>query len=199
MVTGWPFLFLTHTVKGVVMLRKIKTIKNLQFKTFFLGIVLALILIGNSSIALAQCSIEITQDNPYVERIKVSGQESVAINLKLEANWEAGDPEPFLRIKYETIASEKIEFSDDLDWFSHLIPPFQMTGSPLVSFVLIDNGTGEEARAWVCLDPCEGNFDNDEDVDGDDAFTFKSHFGRNLYQDPCTVDNPCNGDFFPVC
>ena len=42
---------------------------------------------------------------------------------------------------------------------------------------------------------CEGNFDGDEDVDGDDAFTFKDDFGRSLFQIPCESGNPCSGDF----
>ena len=42
---------------------------------------------------------------------------------------------------------------------------------------------------------CEGNFDGDEDVDGDDAFTFKEDFGRSPFQIPCESGNPCSGDF----
>lgn len=44
---------------------------------------------------------------------------------------------------------------------------------------------------------CEGNFncDIDTDVDGSDAFTFKSSFGRSPILNPCTRDSPCHGDF----
>lgn len=42
---------------------------------------------------------------------------------------------------------------------------------------------------------CEGNFNNDEDVDGTDAFDFKVDFGRSLILNPCETGNPCNGDF----
>jgi hypothetical protein len=42
---------------------------------------------------------------------------------------------------------------------------------------------------------CEGNFDNDQDQDGTDSFTFKADFGRNPFNRPCTAANQCNGDF----
>ena len=46
---------------------------------------------------------------------------------------------------------------------------------------------------YIC--DCEGNFDTDSDVDGTDAQTFKTDFGRGGMQDPCDSANPCNGDF----
>ena len=39
-------------------------------------------------------------------------------------------------------------------------------------------------------DFCEGNFDYDDDVDGTDAFTFKTDFGRSLLKNPCPPDGP---------
>jgi hypothetical protein len=43
---------------------------------------------------------------------------------------------------------------------------------------------------------CEGNFDNDEDVDGSDAILFKADFGRSAFLNPCYhTDDICNGDF----
>jgi hypothetical protein len=39
-------------------------------------------------------------------------------------------------------------------------------------------------------DFCEGNFDYDDDVDGSDAFTFKTDFGRSLLKNPCPPDGP---------
>jgi hypothetical protein len=42
---------------------------------------------------------------------------------------------------------------------------------------------------------CEGNFDGDLDVDGSDASTFKTDFGRSKISNPCTNAFPCNGDF----
>jgi hypothetical protein len=39
-------------------------------------------------------------------------------------------------------------------------------------------------------DFCEGNFDYDHDVDGTDAFTFKTDFGRSLLKNPCPPDGP---------
>jgi len=37
---------------------------------------------------------------------------------------------------------------------------------------------------------CKGNFDYDQDVDGADAFVFKSHFGRSAFKNPCQLDGP---------
>lgn len=42
---------------------------------------------------------------------------------------------------------------------------------------------------------CEGNFTCDADVDGSDASTFKTDFGRSKILNSCTNANPCNGDF----
>ena len=37
---------------------------------------------------------------------------------------------------------------------------------------------------------CKGNFDFDDDVDGSDAHTFKQHFGRSVFKNPCPPDGP---------
>lgn len=37
---------------------------------------------------------------------------------------------------------------------------------------------------------CRGLADYDYDVDGSDASTFKSHFGRSIFQSPCPPDGP---------
>ena len=42
----------------------------------------------------------------------------------------------------------------------------------------------------VAQDFCEGNFNYDYDVDGSDAFTFKTDFGRSLIKNPCPPDGP---------
>jgi hypothetical protein len=42
---------------------------------------------------------------------------------------------------------------------------------------------------------CEGNFDCDQDVDSLDVTNLLIHFGRNIYNNPCTSGKPCNGDF----
>ena len=49
--------------------------------------------------------------------------------------------------------------------------------------------------AWAVRDSdvphlCKGNFDFDDDVDGSDAHTFKLHFGRSLFKNPCPPDGP---------
>ena len=45
------------------------------------------------------------------------------------------------------------------------------------------------------LEACEGDFDNDSDVDSQDVSAFLADFGRSLWQNPCTDQTPCNGDF----
>ncbi len=44
---------------------------------------------------------------------------------------------------------------------------------------------------------CEGNFNCDEDcgVDSLDVALFIADTGRNTFNNPCTIENPCNGDF----
>jgi len=61
------------------------------------------------------------------------------------------------------------------------------TGDPIVCTqdIIILAGTCE----------CEGNFDNDQDVDGFDAATFKADFSRGGFIRPCVNGDPCNGDF----
>jgi len=39
-------------------------------------------------------------------------------------------------------------------------------------------------------EPCQGNFDYDQDVDADDVTVFLEHFGRNQYNDPCPPSGP---------
>ena len=53
------------------------------------------------------------------------------------------------------------------------------------------NGNGVLADAELAdgVTYCEGNFDNDGDVDGTDASVFKSNFGRGGYTDPCPTAN----------
>ncbi len=42
----------------------------------------------------------------------------------------------------------------------------------------------------MAQEPCEGNFDYDDDQDGSDAFTFKTDFGRSSFGNPCPP-SPC--------
>jgi hypothetical protein len=37
--------------------------------------------------------------------------------------------------------------------------------------------------------------DCDQDVDGTDIALFKADFGRSFFNEPCTIQDPCNGDF----
>ncbi len=61
------------------------------------------------------------------------------------------------------------------------------TGDPVVCTLDIN------ILAGTC--ECEGNFDNDQDVDGFDAAIFKSDFGRGEFTRPCVDGDFCNGDF----
>jgi len=44
---------------------------------------------------------------------------------------------------------------------------------------------------WITLPACQGNFDNDGDVDGSDLAVFAADFGRT----DCSPSNRCSGDF----
>lgn len=46
------------------------------------------------------------------------------------------------------------------------------------------------ASGGLAQGPCEGNFDCDLDVDGSDAFIFKSDFGRSQFKNPCPPCDP---------
>ena len=50
-------------------------------------------------------------------------------------------------------------------------------------------------RGGLELEPCEGDFDCDGDVDGSDARDFKQDFGRSIFLNPCESGNPCQGDY----
>ena len=47
----------------------------------------------------------------------------------------------------------------------------------------------------ICDTKCESDFTCDGDVDGSDASTFKTDFGRSSILKPCTTESPCHGDF----
>jgi hypothetical protein len=49
------------------------------------------------------------------------------------------------------------------------------------------NGIGD-----VC--ECESDFDCDQDVDSVDVVVFLDDFGRNQFNDPCVIEDPCLGD-----
>ena len=59
---------------------------------------------------------------------------------------------------------------------SHYNPNQEDTDPP------VSNGCGNACE-------CEGNFDNDSDVDGTDVSTFKNDFGRSSVMNPCTIVN----------
>lgn len=46
------------------------------------------------------------------------------------------------------------------------------------------------ASKTIAQDYCEGNFDNDTDVDGTDAAVFKTDFGRSAFKSPCPPNPP---------
>ena len=51
------------------------------------------------------------------------------------------------------------------------------------------DGVKADAEAADAVSYCEGNFDQDGDVDGTDASVFKSNFGRGGYTNPCPTAN----------
>ena len=55
-----------------------------------------------------------------------------------------------------------------------------------------DAGKADMGVSFGAIDRtyCEGNFDGDKDVDGGNAATFKSNFGRSQYKNPCPACGP---------
>ena len=53
--------------------------------------------------------------------------------------------------------------------------------------------TNENEIGDVC--ECEGDFDCDTDVDGDDTTLFIEDLGRSIWYNPCTNEDQCKGDF----
>ena len=51
------------------------------------------------------------------------------------------------------------------------------------------------ASYGAAASPCAANFDEDADVDGSDASTFKGDFGRSSMLNPCASSDLCDGDF----
>jgi hypothetical protein len=49
------------------------------------------------------------------------------------------------------------------------------------------NGIGD-----VC--ECESDFNCDQNVDADDVVVFIDDFGRNQFNNPCVMEDPCLGD-----
>ena len=80
-------------------------------------------------------------------------------------------------------------------------PPGCIDLAPEVNQVLTWLGGDLTEDLWALpvagefCDQCRGNFDCDEDVDGDDLTTFLVDSGRSSWVDPCTNEDPCNGDF----
>lgn len=77
------------------------------------------------------------------------------------------------------------DYSDQDDILSGIMPAWTYD----VSDWMPNAGTAgmQEADAMTY---CEGNFDNDQDVDGSDAGLFKSNFGRSEFIDPCPACGP---------
>lgn len=58
-----------------------------------------------------------------------------------------------------------------------------------------NTGLQDCSEITLQIGECEGNFDDDQDVDGSDAAKFVIDFGRSIFLNPCTNNNLCNGDF----
>jgi hypothetical protein len=77
------------------------------------------------------------------------------------------------------------DYSDQDDMLSGTFPAYSFD----VSDWMPDVGTAD-MQAANAMTYCEGNFDNDQDVDGTDAGLFKSNFGRSEFINPCPACNP---------
>ena len=76
-------------------------------------------------------------------------------------------------------------YSDQDDILSGIYPAYTYDLSDWMP-----NAGTADMQAGNDLTYCEGNFDNDQDVDGTDAGLFKSNFGRSEFIDPCPACGP---------
>jgi hypothetical protein len=96
---------------------------------------------------------------------------------------------------YDTSGNES-DLSEELDYFVEYENPEGGDNCPEIynpdqedTYPPGGNGIGDACE-------CEGDFDCDGDVDGEDSMRFKTDLGRNAFFDACTHnDDPCNGDF----
>ena len=91
--------------------------------------------------------------------------------------------EPALIIQYQITDSDGDGVFDGVD----NCPTVSNTGQE-DSYPPGGNATGDACE-------CESDFDCDGAVDGTDAFSFKTHYGRSMIIQPCMDIDPCQGDF----
>jgi hypothetical protein len=114
----------------------------------------------------------------------------------IRANWTAnGNPAGTQYYCQNTTAGTNFGWTTNTFWNST-----GLTCNSTYSFrVKARNADGIET-AWrslgsqstqPCGNPCEGDFDNDKDVDGSDLAVFAADFGRT----DCATGPPCEGDF----
>ncbi len=91
--------------------------------------------------------------------------------------------EPALVIQYQIIDSDGDGVLDGVDNCPAVFNADQEDSYPPGG-----NGMGDACD-------CESDFDCDGAVDGTDAFSFKTHYGRSFIIHPCADIDPCQGDF----
>ena len=100
-----------------------------------------------------------------------------------------------------SLANEGVELPSGDQLFDGLIDEVRLSNLARSDDWIVTSYTNQNApgsfsqRGGLELEPCEGDFDCDGDVDGSDALKFKLDFGRSQYSNTCESGNPCDGDF----
>ena len=87
------------------------------------------------------------------------------------------------------------EFSAELGYFADDEIPEDEDNCPEVYNPNQEDTYPPDANGIGDICECEADFTCDGDVDGFDIDVFKKDYGRNQFNNPCSVFNPCNGDF----
>ena len=102
---------------------------------------------------------------------------------------------------FETVLHNKVKALDvDMDFIDNNYKNYSLYYLRLKQLFKL---RGQEVWAWsspiwAFLKPPPEmvvDFDCDGDIDETDAASFKADFSRNQHKNPCTNNNPCNGDF----
>lgn len=100
-----------------------------------------------------------------------------------------------------SLANEGVELASGDQLFDGIIDEVRLSNLARSDDWIVTSYTNQSApgsfsqTGGLELEPCEGDFDCDGDVDGSDAQDFKGDFGRSQFLNPCESGNSCDGDF----
>ena len=146
--------------------------------------------------------------SPSIRLPEVSGDEEIHLRFWHWFSFDSGDAGYVQISVYDEVTAEWSAWDDiygpiswvSAGWTPKKLPLTAYAGQKVrIGFYHIANsystGTGwyiDDIRLpGVFLIPCEGDFDNDGDVDGSNLAVFAADFGRT----DCSLQNFCDGDF----